>query len=89
MNAATNTVEQIAATTTQTKAAVTEDKLLLPREVQERGRFSRWTFGRLVKSGELPVIRHGNLVRVRTSDWEKFLARHTHRGDGHAGAVKN
>lgn len=62
---------------------MSEDKLLLPREIQERGRFSRWTFHRLVKSGELPVIRHSHLIRVRESDWLKFLALHTEGGDGH------
>jgi excisionase family DNA binding protein len=56
---------------------MSDDKLLLPREIQERGRFSRWTLARLIRAGELRVVRHGNIVRIRQSDWEDFLSRHT------------
>jgi hypothetical protein len=67
---------------------MSEDKLLLPREVQALGRFSRWTFARLVRAGELRTVRHGHLVRVRQSDWEGFLARHTEGGDSYESGAK-
>ena len=47
--------------------------LLTPREVAEVMRVSTMTVYRLIKAGELPAIRVGKHLRIRSNDVVKFL----------------
>lgn len=54
-------------------ASVGEIELLTPREVAEAMRVSTMTVYRLVKSGDLPAIRVGKHLRIRTADLAAYL----------------
>jgi excisionase family DNA binding protein len=53
------------------------DRRLLTRaEVADQLRVAPRTVARLLASGELPYVRIGRAVRVRTYDLDHFVARH-------------
>jgi excisionase family DNA binding protein len=54
-------------------ASVVPYDLLTPREVAEVMRVSTMTVYRLIKSGELPAIRVGKHLRIRSVDVATFL----------------
>ena len=52
-----------------------EDRLLKPEEVAEILQVSKPFAYVLLKRGEIPVLRIGNLVRVRREDLDKYIQR--------------
>jgi excisionase family DNA binding protein len=74
MNTATNTAEQIAATSARLKAT---ERLLTLKEIQDAAGVSRPTLYRWRHEHGLKMVRVGGCVRVRESDWLAWLAKNT------------
>lgn len=54
-----------------------QEKLLTGNDVAQRLQISKVHAYRLMRRGEIPVIRFGKVVRVRPQDLEKFIEKHT------------
>jgi excisionase family DNA binding protein len=52
-------------------------QLLTPEEVQATLRLGRTRVYGMLASGELPAVRFGKSVRVRSADLEQWIASHT------------
>ena len=64
------------AATIPTPTAPTPERLFTLEQIQAAGGFSRSTLYRLRHGGGLRVVTVGGLVRVRESDWQRFLDRY-------------
>jgi len=49
------------------------DQLLNPADVAERLNVSKAQAYKILKSGEIPTVRFGKTVRVRSEDLEKYI----------------
>lgn len=54
-----------------------EERYLTVKEVGGRLRVSRWSVGRLIKSGELEAVEVGGVIRIPESALSDFIQRHT------------
>ena len=52
------------------------ERLYTLQQIQQAGGFSRSTLYRLRHGGGLRTVAVAGLVRVRESDWQRFLERH-------------
>lgn len=50
-----------------------EEEFLTPKDIQERMKLSQTTVWRLMNVKGFPAIRIGKNIRIRESDFEKFL----------------
>ena len=66
--------------------ATATEKLLTLRDCREAAQVSRWTLWDWTTKRGLRTVQIGGCVRVKQSDWESFLAKHT--GTNGNGEVK-
>ena len=79
MSTTTNTMEQIASTASRVKET---ERLLTLKQIEELGGVSRPTVYRWRHEHGLKMVRVGGCVRVRESDWLRFLERYVTQDAG-------
>ena len=62
-----------------------ETKLLTPSDVAEVLKISKAKAYALLKSGDIPTVRIGALVRVRQQDLERYVNEKVNQDDGQKG----
>lgn len=67
--------------------SVQDEKLLTLAQVGEILQISRTSVWKLIAEGGLRRLKYGKIVRVRQSDLEAWLEKHTTSGDNGEGGV--
>ena len=52
-------------------------QMLTPDDIMQALRLSRSTVYNMLKRGEIPSVKIGNMLRVNKSDFERWLEQHT------------
>ena len=52
-------------------------QMLTPDDIMQALRLSRSTVYNMLKRGEIPSVKIGNMLRVNKSDFEHWLEQHT------------
>lgn len=73
---------------TATPTVAATEKLLTLQDIRKAAQVTRWTCWKWIRDGKLRAVKIGGLVRVRESDWQRFLDQHT-TGDGKGSEAKH